>query len=261
MAPPKVLRISLPGTFGSPLASCACLLNQLFALPKFDRLYSNASPWKLLVPDLVTSETCAPEERPPLGIAVDGGDAELVGGVDGGAEDAGEGISLGLVVIIQTIERDVALVGARARDSTGAAVGIFADAAAKVEHARLQAKQVRHVSALGGQGLEGLIVESGAEAGIGLVQRLGFGTDVDGLRCLNDTQLKVDRGGLIDEQLRLLGGGREALRLDGDEIRARRELWEDEQARLIRRACGHRVIGCIGQRDLGIGDERTEPDP
>src|SRR4051812_30355381 len=62
--PPNVLRINLPGTFGKPLASCACLLNQLFALPKFVLLYSKASPRKLLEPDLVTSETCAPDERP-----------------------------------------------------------------------------------------------------------------------------------------------------------------------------------------------------
>src|SRR5690242_21595752 len=62
--PPNVLRITLGGRLDSPARNCACLLNQSLATVMVGRWYSYADPWKRLVPPLVTSETCAPEERP-----------------------------------------------------------------------------------------------------------------------------------------------------------------------------------------------------
>ena len=51
---------------------------------------------------------------PGIGSKADRGDAELLHRVQGGAEHAGEGIAVYLVVVVHAIHGDVALVGAAA---------------------------------------------------------------------------------------------------------------------------------------------------
>jgi hypothetical protein len=60
-----------------------------------------------------------------LGGPVGGGDAKLLGGVEGRAQDAGEGIAVDLVVVVQSIKGNVALVRAPAGNGSLAAVGVL----------------------------------------------------------------------------------------------------------------------------------------
>src|SRR5438270_13048110 len=55
---PKVFRIR------AGRATPLWLFHHVLDSVNFSRLYSNNDPWKLLVPLLVTSEICAPEEWP-----------------------------------------------------------------------------------------------------------------------------------------------------------------------------------------------------
>ena len=100
------------------------------------------------------------------------------------------------------------------------------DISAQVEYAGLQAEQVRNVTAFRGKGLDGLAVEGIADGGVDAIQRLGLGADIDGLRRLDHTELKVNGGGLVDQQLRLFGGVRESGRRDRNRVSAGRQLRE-----------------------------------
>ena len=115
--------------------------------------------------------TWAPEERPGIGIAIASGDAEFFDGVLGLAQHAGEGVSVHLVVVVDAVEGDVALVGAAAVDRAAAAVIVMQSG--QVEHAGLQGKQVGHVAGLAGQRLDLRIVRGVAERGVGGIEGLG----------------------------------------------------------------------------------------
>ena len=71
-------------------------------------------------------------------------------------QHAAERIAFVLIVIIQAVQRNVALVGARAIHRAAAAVGILLGARliAEKDHARLQAEQIEHVIALERESLD-----------------------------------------------------------------------------------------------------------
>ncbi len=95
--------------------------------------------------------TCAPEERPGGRVVVAGGDAEFLQGIQGGAHRAGEGISVELIVVVETIEGDVGLVAAGSVHRASAAVVVLVHVLADVDNAGLQAQNRNRIAALRGQ--------------------------------------------------------------------------------------------------------------
>ena len=169
--------------------------------------------------------------------AVGGGDAKFLSGVERGAQDAGEGGAEDLVVVVESVESDVALVRASAGDCALAAVTDFRT---HVENAGLEAEQADRVAAIHGQRLDGGGADRVAHGGVSEVERLRRGAYVYGDRFSLHAEDEVDGGRLVNEQFRSAGLGGKATGSDGDEVVGRRNNRED-------------VISCgVGDSTIGV---------
>ena len=113
-----------------------------------------------------------------IGIGESGSHTEFFHRVLGFTQHAGKGVAVDLIVVVQAVQGDIALVGPSSVD--GAAAGIVlqrwiagpAGILAKIEHPRLQGEQIGNVAALAGQCLDEGIVHGLTQRGIGGVECL-----------------------------------------------------------------------------------------
>jgi hypothetical protein len=133
-----------------------------------------------------------------VGVGEAGGDAKLLDRILGLAKDASEGEAVDLVVVVDTVHGDVALIGPAAIDSATPAVlhgGIAGWR--QINDARLEGEDVRHVAGLAGERLNGRVVRRVSQRGVGDVQRLRCRGDVDDLTRRLQTEHEVDGGWLV----------------------------------------------------------------
>ena len=141
-----------------------------------------------------------------IGVVVGGGDAKFLHGVEGDGEHGSEGVAAGLVIDVDAIESDVALVAARAVDRAAAAIEVLVDvgAVAGVGDAGLKREEIRDVAGFDGQLLDLVLVEGGAQRGVGGIEGHGLGGNFDGLGGGADVQSNVGGTRGIDQQLDVL---------------------------------------------------------
>src|SRR5580704_18085236 len=89
---------------------------------------------------------------PLVGAVVGGGYTKFLNGILRYRQHGGERVTVGLVVHVHAVQRDVALIAARAIYRSIPGILIFvADTITRVGHPRLQAEQVGDVAALKGE--------------------------------------------------------------------------------------------------------------
>ncbi len=139
-----------------------------------------------------------------LGIRAGRRDAEFLHRIERGTQHAIEGEACDLIVVVETVQRDVALVGACARDDAAAAVFIgllrvvLGGLPSEIEHAGLQAKQVGDVAAFHRERLDRLAVDRVADGSVGRIEGFLDGRDIDD-RGGGGAQCEVDGRGLRHE--------------------------------------------------------------
>jgi hypothetical protein len=127
------------------------------------------------------------------------GYAKLFGGVQRGPQDPCECRALDLVIIVESIHGDIALVRAAAGYGTRAAIRVFRS---KVEHPGLEGEQRHWIAAIHRQSLNRGIADGIALGRVGKIQRLRRRTHVDGRIIRLHAHRKVDRRRLVHQQLR-----------------------------------------------------------
>ena len=133
-------------------------------------------------------------------VGVAGGDAKLFNRILGLAKHAGKGKAVDLVVVVDTVDGDVALVGAAAVDCAAAAIlqgGITRRG--EINYTRLQREDIGYVAGFAWECLNRGVVGRAAERGVGGVEGLGLGGDVKDFLGRGDAQGKVNGGRLVDE--------------------------------------------------------------
>ncbi len=193
-----------------------------------------------------------------VGVGVAGGDAELFGGVLGGAEDAGEGEAAQLIVVVDAIEGDVALIGTAAVDGAAAAVlqgGVGAGGDGDEEDAGVEREQIGDVAGFAGERLDGGVAGGVADGGVGAIEGLRGGGDVDDFVAGLEGQGEVDGGGLIDEEFRVLGLAGEAGDGDGDVVGGGLQLLELVFAAGFGGGAEGLPAGAVEQLDGGAGND------
>ena len=190
-------------------------------------------------------------------VGAGGGHAKLFHRVERGAQHAGEGIALHLAVVVEAIERDVALVRARAGYGATATVRVLVDVMTQVEHAWLQAQQVRNVAALNGQGFNGGIVDGVAERCVCGVERSGASADVHRGGHGIHAHGEVDGCRLVDQQLGMRRLGGEPAVCYGDGVVAGRDLREKVLPLVIGRVVKMEALAWLIQRDSCAGQHGT----
>ncbi len=114
---------------------------------------------ELISPGLGDEADLSAGGAPGIGVGEAGGDAKLLNRILGLAKDPSKGKAVDLVVVVDTVHGDVALIGATAIDSATAAVlhgGIAGWG--QINDARLEGEDVRHVAGLAGERLNGRVV-------------------------------------------------------------------------------------------------------
>ena len=96
---------------------------------------------------------------PSIGIAIGRRHAEFFGRVEGGAQHTGKRETIGLVVVVQTVQSYVALIGTGAGNRSAAAVGILVDHPPQIEHPWLKTEQVGNISSFHREGFDGLVID------------------------------------------------------------------------------------------------------
>ena len=102
--------------------SWACLLNQSLATVKVRAVVFVGRAVELVGSGLGDHADLRAGGAASIGIGIAGGDAKLFDGVLGLAQDAGECVAVDLIVVVDAVEGDVALIRTAAVDSTAAAV-------------------------------------------------------------------------------------------------------------------------------------------
>ena len=103
-----------------------------------------------------------------IGVGETSGDTKLLNRILGLTKDASEGEAVDLVVVVDTIHGDVALIGAAAIDSATAAVlhrGIAGWG--QINDARLEREDIRHVTGLAGKRLDSRVVRRVSQRRVG----------------------------------------------------------------------------------------------
>ena len=124
---------------------------------------------------------------------------------------------------------------------------------AEIQHSRLQAEQVGDV-AFDRQRFNGRAVESVAHGGVGGVQRRRLAADADRGRRRFYRHREVQRGGLIDEQLKRFRLPGESGSLDRDGVVAGRNLLKLISAAGVGGVVQGKTVFTVDQRNLSGGD-------
>src|ERR1700686_3282729 len=158
-----------------------------------------------------------------VGVGEAGGDAKLLDRILGLPKDTGEGEAVYLIVVVNAVNCNIALIGTATIDCATAAVLHRRVAGRRqVDHAWLEGEDVRHIAALAGERLNGRVVRRVSQRGIGNVQSLRCRRDVNDLSVRLQTEHEIDSGRLIYQQLRLFGLAAEPTRGNGDGVLGRR---------------------------------------
>ena len=115
-SPPKMLRTSLPGPIGLAAAELGLLVEVVVGDGVGGAVVLVGGAVKSVGAGLGDEADLRAGGAARVGVGVAGDDAELLDGVLGFAKDAEEGEAAKLVVVVDAVERDVALVGALAVD-------------------------------------------------------------------------------------------------------------------------------------------------
>ncbi len=141
-----------------------------------------------------------------IGVVVGGGDAKFLDGVEGNREHGSEGVAASLVIDVDTVKGDVALVAVGAVDRAAAAVEVLIDVAAVsgIGDAGLKREQIGHIAGFDGQLLNLVLVEGGSQGSVGGIKGKGLGGHFDGFGGGTDVESNVGGNRGIDEQLEVL---------------------------------------------------------
>ena len=166
--PPKVLRIELAGPVGLARIEFAIFVEPVVGISQTGAVVFVCCSVEFVGTGLGHQGDLRSGAAPGIRIRTGGGDAELLGGIERRPQNAGEGIAVLLVVVIQTIEGYVGLVGACAGDGAAAAILVLLvrRLLAKIQNSRLQAQQVGHVAPFHRQRLDGGVVDGVADRSI-----------------------------------------------------------------------------------------------
>src|SRR6266702_3904106 len=145
-----------------------------------------------------------------FGVVICGGDAKFLDGVLSDRQDGGEGVTAVLVVDVDTVEGNVALIATSAID--GAVTGVLilvsiergAESISGKSYPCLQAEEFRNVAAVERQLLDLRFREGSSQGGVHQIQRWSFRSDGNRFRGAADLELQVRGGRSVDQQLQRL---------------------------------------------------------
>src|SRR5262249_23759035 len=80
-------------------------------------------------------------------VRIGGGYAKLLHRIEGGTKYGGEGKAVFLIVVVNPVQGYVGLIGPRPGDCAASTIDRLVNLPAQIQHARLQAKKVRNISA------------------------------------------------------------------------------------------------------------------
>ena len=120
--PPKMLRISLPGTLGSAEWRLGLLVEPVVGNGEGGTVVLVGRAVELVGSGLGDHADLGARGAAGVGVGVAGDHAELFDGILGCAKNTGEGKAVDLIVVVDAVDGDVALVGAAAVDGAAAAV-------------------------------------------------------------------------------------------------------------------------------------------
>ena len=184
-----------------------------------------------------------------VGAVVTGADAELLQRIEGHAHRAVVGGPELGVVDVDTVQRDIRLIGAAAADGAAARVDVQHGAGSRVGHggvrnvdgARLEAEKADHVVGFERQCPDLLAGDDVAHRGVGRVDRGHFAGDVHGLAQRSDLEGDVELACQVHLQRHLVvNGGAEAAQLELHLVVAGRQGEQLIRARAVRHGRANR---------------------